>query len=152
VRRYALTVAAMPSEYRAEAVIDAIGAPRITGARILIPRAEVAREILPDLLRHHGAREVVVAPAYRTVRPAAADAEGLRALIAANAIDLVSFTSSSTVTNFVAMAGVPLAGVKAAAIGPITADTARAHGFQVVIAPTQYTVEALLAAIVQYYA
>src|ERR1019366_7235681 len=72
VRRYALTVAAMPSEYRAEAVIDAIGAPRITGARILIPRAEVAREILPDLLRHHGAREVVVAPAYRTVRPAAA--------------------------------------------------------------------------------
>ena len=152
VRRYALTVAAMPSEYRAEAVIDAIVAPRITGARILIPRAEVAREILPDLLRHHGAREVVVAPAYRTVRPAAADAEGLRALIAANAIDLVSFTSSSTVTNFVAMAGVPVAGIKAAAIGPITAETARAHGFEVVIAPTQYTVEALLAAIVEYYA
>ena len=57
----------MPSEYRAEAVIDAIGAERIAGARILIPRAEVAREVLPEMLRHHGAREVMVAPAYRTV-------------------------------------------------------------------------------------
>lgn len=152
VRRYALTVAATPSEYRAEAVIDAIGADRIAGARILIPRAEVAREILPQLLRQHGAREVVVAPAYRTVLPPAADAGGLRALIADNAIDLVSFTSSSTVTNFIAMVGVPVAGLKAAAIGPITAETARAHGFDVVVAPSRYTVDAMLAAIVEYCA
>jgi uroporphyrinogen III methyltransferase / synthase len=152
VRRYALTVAAMPAEYRAEAVIDAIGVEWIAGARILIPRAEIAREILPEMLRLHGAREVVVAPAYRTVMPAPADTEGSRGLIAANAIDLVSFTSSSTVTNFAAMAGVPVAGIKAAAIGPITAETARAHGFEVVVAPTEYTVEALIAAIVEYYA
>jgi uroporphyrinogen III methyltransferase / synthase len=152
VRRYALTVAAMPAEYRAEAVIDAIGAERIAGARILIPRAEIAREILPEMLRHHGAREVVVAPAYRTAMPAATDADGIRALIAADAIDLVSFTSSSTVANFAAMAGVPVKGLKAAAIGPITAETARAHGFEVVVAPTAYTVEALIAAIVEYYA
>jgi uroporphyrinogen III methyltransferase / synthase len=149
VRRHALTVAAMPAEYRAEAVIGAIGAERIAGGRILLPRAEVAREILPEMLSHHGAREVVVAPAYRTVMPAA-DAEGIRALIAANAIDLVSFTSSSTVVNFAAMAAMPVQGLKAAAIGPITAETARAHGFDVAVEPTEYTVEALLAAIVQY--
>jgi uroporphyrinogen III methyltransferase/synthase len=70
-------------------------------------------------------------------------------MIAANAIDLVSFTSSSTVANFAAMAGVPVAGLKAAAIGPITAETARAHGFEVVAAPTEYTVEALIASIVE---
>jgi uroporphyrinogen III methyltransferase / synthase len=151
VRRYALTVAAMPAEYRAEAVIDAIGAERITGARILIPRAELAREILPEMLLHHGAREVVVAPAYRTVMPSA-DSAGIRAMIAANAIDLVSFTSSSTVANFASMVGVPVAGLKAAAIGPITAETARAHGFEVVAAPMEYTVEALIASIVEYYA
>ena len=152
VRRYALTVAAMPMEYRAEAVIGAIGAERIAGARILIPRAEVAREVLPKMLRQHGAREVVDAPAYRTVMPASEDAERMRALIAGGAIDLVTFTSSSTVANFAAMAGVPIAGLKAAAIGPITAETARAHGFEVVVAPAKYTVEALIAAIVEYYA
>jgi uroporphyrinogen III methyltransferase / synthase len=152
VRRYALTVEAMPAEYRAEAVIDAIGAERIAGARILIPRAEIAREVLPEMLRDRGAREVVVAPAYRTVMPTPVDADGIRALLAANAIDLVTFTSSSTVANFAAMAGVPVAGLKAAALGPITAETARVHGFDVVVAPTEYTVEALIAAIVEYCA
>ncbi len=104
------------------------------------------------MLRQHGAREVVVAPAYRTMIPPSADADGIRALIATNAIDLVSFTSSSTVTNFIAMVGAPVAALKAAAIGPITADTARAHGFDVVVAPTNYTVDALIAAIVEYFA
>ena len=152
VRRYALTVAAMPAEYRAEAVVEAIGTDRIAGARILIPRAEVAREVLPKMLRQRGAREVVVAPAYRTVIPAGVDVERMRTLIADGAIDLVTFTSSSTVTNFAAMAAVPVAGLKAAAIGPITAETARGLGFDVVVAPASYTVEALIAAIAEYYA
>jgi len=154
VRRYALTVAAMPAEYRAEAVVEVIGTDRIAGARILIPRAEVAREVLPEMLRQRGAREVVVAPTYRTVIPtgAEADAGRMRALIAAGSIDLVTFTSSSTVTNFAAMTGVPIAGIKAAAIGPITAETARVLGLEVVAAPVSYTVEALIAAIAEYYA
>jgi uroporphyrinogen III methyltransferase/synthase len=154
VRRYALTVTAMPGEYRAEAVVEAIGAARISGTRILIPRAEVAREVLPEMLRQHGAREVVVAPTYRTMIPAGAaeEAERMRAVIAAGAVDLVTFTSSSTVTNFAAMTGVPLAGLKAAAIGPITAETARGLGFEVVVAPTIYTVEALIDEIAEYYA
>lgn len=154
VRSFALTVAAMPAEYRAEAVVEAIGTARIAGSRILIPRAEVAREVLPQMLRRHGAREVVIAPTYRTVIPAstAADAERLRTLIAAGSIDLVTFTSSSTATNFAAITGVPQDGIKAAAIGPITAETARGLGFDVVVASTIYTVEALIVAITEYFA
>jgi uroporphyrinogen III methyltransferase/synthase len=142
----------MPAEYRAEAVVEAIGAKRIASARILIPRAEVAREVLPEMLRQHGAREVVVAPTYRTVIPADAEVERMRRLVADGLIDLVTFTSSSTVTNFAAMTGVPTTGLRAAAIGPITAETALGLGFDVVVAPSTYTVEALIDAITTHYA
>ena len=148
----ALTVAAMPREYRAEAIVEALGAERIRGARILIPRAQVAREVLPEMLIAAGAREVVVAPVYKTVKPANAPVERVRELAAAGAIDLVAFTSSSTVTNFCEMIGASVArGLRAAAIGPITAETARASGLQVVVQPTEYTVPALIAAIRDYF-
>jgi len=152
LNHYALQVAAIPPEYRAEAIIDVIGAARIQGARILIPRAEVAREILPQLLREHGAREVVVAPAYGTVVPDDSDTARVRELAASHAIDLVTFTSSSTVTNFRTMIGVAAAGLKAAVIGPITAESARAEGFDVIAEPSHYTVDGLVGAIVEYYA
>jgi uroporphyrinogen III methyltransferase/synthase len=148
---FALRVAATPSEYRAEAIIGAIGESRIKGARILIPRAVVAREILPELMTRHGAREVVVAPAYRTVIPAHPDATFIRELIAARAIDLVTFTSASTVTNFCAIAGEMPPALKAAVIGPITAATARARGFDVVIQPAAYTVDSLTSSITEYF-
>jgi len=148
----ALTVAAMPREYRAEAIVEALGAEPIRGARILIPRAQVAREVLPEMLIAAGAREVVVAPVYKTVKPANAPVECVRELAAAGAIDLVAFTSSSTVTNFCEMIGASVArGLRAAAIGPITAETARASGLQVVVQPTEYTVPALIAAIRDYF-
>src|SRR5216684_174011 len=150
VARYALRVAAMPSEYRAEALIGAIGEAKIRGARILIPRAQVAREILPELLLKAGAREVVVAPAYQTVKPADAPVDRIRELITAKAIDLVTFTSSSTVTNFCELVGGSSHGLKAAVIGPITAETARTHGFNVVICPDEYTIDALTAAVVTH--
>jgi uroporphyrinogen III methyltransferase/synthase len=150
VSRYALRVAAVPSEFRAEALIGAIGEAKIRGAHILIPRAQVAREILPELLLEAGAREVVVAPVYQTVKPADAPVERIRELIAAKAIDLVTFTSSSTVTNFCELAGESSRGLKAAVIGPITAETARTHGFNVVVCPDDYTIDALTAAIVAH--
>jgi hydroxymethylbilane synthase len=150
---HALTVAAMPREYRAEAIVEAIGAERIRCARILIPRAQVAREILPEMLMAAGAREVVVAPVYKTVKPANAPVERVRAMAASGTIDLVAFTSSSTVTNFCEMVGAAVArGLKAAAIGPITAETARAAGLRVVAQPTEYTVPGLIAAIRNYFA
>jgi uroporphyrinogen III methyltransferase/synthase len=148
---YALRAAAVPDEYRAEQIIPAIGIKRIRGKRFLIPRAEVAREALPEILRDKGAKEVVVAPAYRTVKPKGAQIDRMRELIAAGAIDLVTFTSSSTVTNFCDLIGASGKGVKAAAIGPITAATAAERGFEVVVRPGKYTIAALTEAIAEYF-
>lgn len=149
---HGLEAAAMPGEYRAEAIIDAIGAERIRDARILIPRAQVAREVLPERLHASGAREVVVAPVYKTVRPADAPVEKMREMALAGKIDLVAFTSSSTVTNFCEMLGDSAArAVKAAAIGPITAEAARSAAIEVVAEPREYTVPALISAIRDYF-
>ncbi len=153
LRAHGLTVTAIPSEYRAEAIVGAIGVARIRGARILIPRAQRAREVLPEMLRAAGAAEVIVAPVYRTIAPTDAPVARVREMIAAGAIDLVTFTSSSTVTNFCAMVGEDLARrIKAAVIGPITAETARASGIEVIAAPRQYTIAALTEAIEEYFA
>ncbi len=152
LEHYALRVAAVPSEYRAEAIIPAIGARRIRGASILIPRAQVAREILPKILLEHGARVVEVAPVYRTVKPPGAQSVRIRAMAAAGEIDLIAFTSSSTVENFCDLVGASAArGLSAAVIGPITAATAVARGFKVVVQPSEYTVPALIGAIREHY-
>jgi uroporphyrinogen III methyltransferase/synthase len=140
---YALRVKAVPGEYRAEQIIPAIGIKRIRDKRFLIPRAEVAREALPEILRAKGAREVVVAPAYRTIKPKRAQVDRMRELLESGKIDLLTFTSSSTVTNFCELIGTSGKGIKAAAIGPITAATAEELGFDVVVRPAKYTIEAL---------
>jgi uroporphyrinogen III methyltransferase/synthase len=149
---YALKVAAVPDEYRAEQIVSAIGIKRIRGKRFLIPRAEIAREALPEILRDHGAKEVVVAPSYRTVKLKGAQIARMRELIASRAIDLVTFTSSSTVTNFCELIGTSGKGISAAAIGPITAATAEELGFEVVVRPRRYTIEALTEAIREHFA
>jgi len=145
LKNCALLVDAMPSEYRGEAIVDAIGVDKIRGAHILIPRAQVAREVLAKMLQERGAGEVVVAPAYKTIAPRG---------IALDSVpyDLVAFTSSSTVSNFVEITGKPHPGAKAAAIGPITAATAGDLGFEVVVKPREYTIPALVAAIRVYFA
>ena len=152
LRAHALTVDAVPSEYRAEAIIGAIGAERIRGARILIPRAEVAREVLPAMLREAGAAEVVVAPAYKTVKPSGPALARMRETLSSEGFDLVAFTSSSTVSNFVEIAGAPAPGTKAAVIGPITGETAKKHGFEVAVRAREYTIPGLVAAITEYFA
>jgi uroporphyrinogen III methyltransferase/synthase len=107
---------------------------------------------LPDTLRNESAKEVVVAPAYRTIKPKRAEVERIRELIAVGTIDLVTFTSSSTVTNFCELVGEAARRVKAAAIGPITAETAKQLGFDVVVSPREYTISALAEAIREYCA
>ena len=152
VRSHALRIAGVPREYRAEAIIKLIGARRIKGARILIPRAEVAREVLPAALRKKGAREVRVAPVYRTIKPRPREIDRVRELALAGEIDLVVFTSSSTATNFSAMLGKSARGLRAAVIGPITAATARKAGFKVVAQAKKYTIPGVIAALRAYYA
>lgn len=152
LRHYALRVAVQPAEYRAEAIAEAIGRDRIRGARFLIPRAQVAREALPEMLAAMGASAVEVVPTYKTVMPEGRGTVRMRRLVETGALDLVTFTSSSTVTNFCKAVGAPPRGLKVAAIGPITAETARNAGFEVVVSPSEYTVDALVAAIAEYFA
>jgi uroporphyrinogen III methyltransferase/synthase len=144
----------VPSEYRAEAVIDALGEAEIRGRRFLLPRAAKARELLPEKLVEMGG-EVDVVTAYETVRPSE-KAEEVRRLLREGAIHCITFTSSSTVENFIAMVGddhLPslLAKAVVACIGPITAETARKHDLTVEIIPDEYTIEALTAALVAHF-
>jgi uroporphyrinogen III methyltransferase/synthase len=116
------------------------------GKRVLLPRALEAREVLPKELKKRGAR-VDVVPAYRTIVPTARR-DQLRAMLERRELAVITFTSSSTVKNFMALfKGQPvkkwLAGVKIACIGPITADTARELGLRVDIQPADFTVAAL---------
>jgi uroporphyrinogen III methyltransferase/synthase len=145
----------VPSEYQAEGMLAALGAHDLRGTRVLIPRAEVAREILPEQLRGMGAT-VDVIPVYRTIAPTA-DLSRLAGEIESGHIDVVTFTSSSTVRNFVEMVGgtdeARRLGAKTTigCIGPITAQTAEECGLPVTIMPAENTVSALAQAIVRHF-
>jgi len=144
-----------PKEYRAESIIEGMGAAAIRGKKILIPRAKVAREVLPDEMRRLGA-EVTVAETYITIRPES-KREEVRTYFTEGKIDAVTFTSSSTVENFMAMWDSPeegkelMNGVACASIGPITSATARKLGLDPVIEPPEYTTAALAEAIESYF-
>jgi uroporphyrinogen III methyltransferase/synthase len=153
LQAYCVRVDAIPDEFRAEAVVTVLAQAGVSGKRILLPRAAGARDVLPIELRNLGAtvEEVVT---YTTVLPTA-HAEELRALLQRGEADLVTFTSSSTVHNFVtAVEGrvdEALAHTLVGCIGPITADTARRYGMQVAIQPQVYTIPAFVEAIVRYF-
>ncbi len=136
----------VPDEYVAEATVEALAAAAdLAGARILLPRAEVARAVLPDSLRERGA-EVVEVAAYRTVQDGAG-AEEVRRRIAAGEVDLVTFTASSTVRSFADLVGTDTGGASVASIGPITSGTLRELGMRVDVEAAEYTIPGLLAAI-----
>ncbi|HJQ30217.1 MAG TPA: uroporphyrinogen-III synthase, partial [Rubrobacter sp.] len=150
-----LRVDLVPEEYRAEALIEAIDAGSLAGERVLIPRATVAREILPQKLREAGA-EVVVTPAYESVPSSEGKDEVSRRLLSGE-IDCVTFTASSTVESFVRALGAAeaarlLAGTRVACIGPITAATARKHELRVDVEADEYTIPGLVAAVVDLFA
>lgn len=137
----------MPQRYVAEALLEALPDP--AGQRLLLPRAAGAREALRTGLQAAGA-EVVEAHAYRTVRAEPAPA-ALAALDAG--VDILTFTSSSTVRHFAAQVGRECLQTLAeracvATIGPITTGTARELGLRVDIEATEYTVAGLVDAIV----
>lgn len=146
----------VPQEYRAEAVVECFKKWKMEGQRILLPRAAKAREILPQELRKMGAH-VDVVHAYQTIMPGH-DTSQVRKMLKNGAIDMVTFTSSSTVTNFLEMFGAEeqklkewMNNVAVACIGPITADTARKKGFSVDLIPPQYTIESLTERIADYF-
>ncbi len=142
----------VPSRFVAEAVAEEWPDRNLAGKSVLIPRAKEAREFLPDRLREMGATVDVVA-AYETVRDAEA-ADEIRDQLQNGEIHAVTFTSSSTVKNFVESIGaehIPsiLKGVLIACIGPITADTARETGIEPDIVSEEFTVPGLVEALVE---
>ncbi|MBR1695577.1 MAG: uroporphyrinogen-III synthase, partial [Selenomonas sp.] len=147
LKGYGILADVVPQEFRAEGVLEALTGKLPPHAKILIPRAQEAREILPEKLREQGA-VVDVAPVYQTVA-ADVDGEALKAQLKNGEIDLVTFTSSSTVTNLIRIVGSAeaLDGVKMAAIGPVTADTAKANGIAPDIVASEYTIDGLVEAI-----
>jgi uroporphyrinogen III methyltransferase/synthase len=152
--RYGIQADLVPSEFQAEGVIAALSVQSIAKQRILIPRAAVAREMLPEQLRTLGA-EVRVVTAYRTLLPAM-DRERFKDLFRRREVDLITFTSSSTVRNFAALFDSTeemhkLVGhLAVACIGPITADTAKEHGLTVTVMAAENTIPALVDALVQW--
>lgn len=154
LRDFGVTSDIIPKSYRAESVVEAFKAENISGSRVLLPRARDARPVLPVELRAMGATvdEIIV---YHTIE----DQSGADALIAyleQGELDMVTFTSSSTVRNFNALLPAErrdalMEGVTVASIGPITADTARELGFTVHVIADSYTIPGLCDAIVQYY-
>jgi uroporphyrinogen III methyltransferase/synthase len=144
----------VPERYQAEGILDSIQPERMKGKRVLIPRAAEAREVLPETLRAWGA-EVDVVIAYRTALPKV-DVTPLAELLRRGQIDVITFTSSSTVRNFVRLFGGKnlaeiAAGTAIACIGPITARTVEEAGGRPTIVAEEFTTAGLTRAIVTYF-
>ena len=159
ITRYGLRADLVPDESRAEGVFDALNAAGpLKATRFLLPRADIAREVLPDQLRDAGA-DVSEVVAYRTVL-AGGQRDGdhdIYRMLLERQIDAVTFTSASTVRNFARLLGEEQAAdllntVVVAAIGPVTAEAAQQLGIHVAVVPKKYTIPDLVDALVEHFA
>jgi uroporphyrinogen III methyltransferase/synthase len=146
VKDYHLHVDLQPEEFVAEAIVrEFIKQGGVENLRILIARAEKARDVLPKALSGLGAI-VDEGFAYRTV-PETRDVTGARRRLLEEGADLITFTSSSTVENFLAL-GLPWPKrMRVASIGPVTSKTAREHGLKIDIEARQHDIAGLVEAI-----
>jgi uroporphyrinogen-III synthase len=153
IEKHGLPVDVMPEEYVAEAVVEELQG-QVKGERVLLVRAKVARDVIPNALRELGAR-VHVMEAYETVVPESSRTVILDALKSDQKPYAITFTSSSTVKNFVELIGPEnvnsglLDSVKLASIGPVTSATLREVGLRVDIEAKEYTVSGLVEAILK---
>jgi uroporphyrinogen-III synthase len=154
IERLGIRVHVVPEQYVAESVVDSLR-ERVEGQRVLLARAKVARDVIPRELRKLGA-QVEVVEAYQTGIPLASRTR-LRSVLkdSKHCPDVITFTSSSTVKNFLALLGPlarshpnPLGGIRLASIGPVTSNTLRECGLAVDIEASEYTIPGLIAAIV----
>jgi len=152
IEAHGLQVHVVPKEYVAESVVKSMRS-RVAGKRVLLARAKVARDVIPRELRKLGA-QVDVVEAYATVLPASSR-QRLKALLRDpnRRPHVITFTSSSTVRNFVALLGGQecpphnVRDIRMAAIGPVTSATLREFGLPVDIEAAQYTIPGLVKAI-----
>jgi len=139
----------IPAEYVAESLVAALADSGLAGQRILLPRAAVGRDVIPDELRGLGA-EVDVVAVYRTIAPVDLPSMAKTALRDPKP-DWITLTSSSTVKHLLAAAGpTALAGVKIASIGPVTTEVALSHGLQVTVEASVSTIDALVGGIAHH--
>lgn len=140
----------VPAMYVAEAVAETLAEFDIAGQRVLLPRAAGARAVLPERLRAAGARVDDVVAYVSSPEP-----EGiarLRSSLERDVVDMITFTAPSTVRHFVEAAGADMGRARVAAIGPVTAESARALGVRVDTVAEDYTVHGLLRALCEFYA
>ena len=156
--RYGLRVDLTPAEARSEAVVDALNASgSLKGSRFLLPRADIAREVLAELLRDAGA-DVDEVIAYRTLL-AGGERDGdhdVYRMLLDRQIDAVTFTSASTVNNFATIYGEEqaadlLSTTVVASIGPVTAEAAQQLGIKTTVMPERYTIPDLVDALVLHF-
>ncbi len=152
--RLGLHVDEVPKQAIAESLVESLR-DQVSGKNVLLVRAKVARDVLPEELRNAGAH-VDVVDAYQTVVPATS-ADDLRLLFAAPSriSDIVTFTSSSTVTNFFRLlreANVPAwpPSMAAASIGPVTSQTLRNHGIEPAVEAMEYTIPGVVEALCRW--
>ncbi len=151
IEKRGLPVDVMPKEYVAEAVVAALR-NQVVGDRVLLVRAKVARDVIPNSLRELGAK-VHVVEAYETVVPESSRTAILEALNSSPKPYAITFTSSSTVKNFVELVGEDrvhsslLDDVKLCSIGPVTSATLRQNNLRVDIEAREYTIPGLVEAI-----
>jgi uroporphyrinogen III methyltransferase / synthase len=151
--RSGIKVDFVPREYRAEGILQALENHNLKGKSFLIPRANVARDLIPRVLIERGAR-VEVVEAYETVTPVILP-DALQEMLTP-APHAVTFTSSSTAAHFAQMLGgesvaVVLSGVAVASIGPVTSETLQKLGLKVDIEAKESTISGLVQALVGYY-
>ena len=143
----------VPEEYVAEGLVKALSDQDLKGRRVLLPRAEGARDVLIKKLEAAGAA-VDELTLYRAAMPASLPEEALQRL-RAGAVDAVTFASSSTVRNLVQLLGgdlSPIEGAAIATIGPITSATARELGLRVDVEAEEHTIAGLVSALADHYA
>ncbi len=150
IEKRGVKVDVVPREYMAESVVRSMRR-RVKGKRVLLVRAKVARDVIPKELRKAGA-QVDVVEAYETVVPKSSRVRLRKALRnPERRPHVVTFTSSSTVRNFVALLGAArssLNGMRLASIGPVTSSTLREVGLRADIAAKEFTIPGLVKAIV----
>lgn len=144
----------VPQKYQAEGLLEALAPETMRQKKVLIPRAAKARDILPDTLRARGA-EVDVVEAYRTVIPMA-DTANIKTLLRDRRVDVITFTSSSTVANFTQLFegqtfSQTVSGIAVACIGEITKKTVEDFGGHAQIVATESTIDGLIRAILEYF-
>lgn len=155
IHRYGIRVDLVPEEFNAEGLISSIvqecqndkeSTSALSGLKFLLPRAEVAREILPDKIRELGG-EIDVVTAYRAVRPEI-HGKRVKRFLKEGKITIATFTSAATFTNFMEIAGEDadslLRDVAIAVIGPVTAGAVKKAGMKVHIMPREATIEAMV--------